>query len=646
MLLYTIMPLDLQHIDEICADIERQYRDGIASCALFMVKIVPEGKIPVNKAKEQCAVYDCFRDKLKEKGLPCGILVQCTIGHGYALAEYSDFQRYTNLTDGTVTNTYCPYDENIRAYFKAQFSEIARHKPDVIMVDDDFRLLGRPGQGCACPLHVEAFNRKTGEHFDRSMILDKVSGKNRIEACRDAFVETQRESLVDAAKMMREGIDEVDPSIPGVFCAVGDCFEFAAEIAAVLAGKGNPVVVRVNNGNYTPEGARNVTNSMRRAASQKCVGGKDVDIYLAETDTCPQNRYSTSAMSLHTHFTGSILEGMNGAKHWITRLAAFEPASGEYYRKVLGRYSGFYNALADLVKDAEWLGCRIPISSVPKYAIDGIGTSSKDCWDGWSLCVLERLGLPMYFSDKAGGAAFLAGAAYKMFSDKELSGMLSGVTFIDGDCAKGLCDRGYSEFLGVDVRDHLADDKPVCGEYLPTEERKCASQHMEKVIVPKSENVRADSYCYFAIGASKPEMLYPAVSVYDNPYGGRAHVFCGRTRTSFKYTEAFSFLNESRKKQLVRLLKESGALPVYYPGDAEVYLRAAKLPDGSMLCSFINIGLDPMDTVELVAERNVSSVEMLTPDGKREKCGFSREGDRLAVDTPAYTLQPVILFLK
>ena len=53
---YTIMNLDMNHIDEICDDIKYQYENGNASCALFSMTLVPEGDPPVNKAKKMCAI--------------------------------------------------------------------------------------------------------------------------------------------------------------------------------------------------------------------------------------------------------------------------------------------------------------------------------------------------------------------------------------------------------------------------------------------------------------------------------------------------------------------------------------------------------------------------------------------------------------
>ena len=41
--LYSIMLLDLEHLDEICQDIKEQYENGVSTCALFKMTLVPEG---------------------------------------------------------------------------------------------------------------------------------------------------------------------------------------------------------------------------------------------------------------------------------------------------------------------------------------------------------------------------------------------------------------------------------------------------------------------------------------------------------------------------------------------------------------------------------------------------------------------------
>lgn len=64
--LYSIMQLDTTHLEEICQDIKQQYQGGVATCALFNVKLVPEGNPLINKASLIGEKYKLFRDRLAE----------------------------------------------------------------------------------------------------------------------------------------------------------------------------------------------------------------------------------------------------------------------------------------------------------------------------------------------------------------------------------------------------------------------------------------------------------------------------------------------------------------------------------------------------------------------------------------------------
>lgn len=640
---YSIMPLDTDHLEAVCEDIRQQYRQGVTDCALFKMTLVPEGNPPIPKAEMMCEQFDQFREILSKDNIPCGMLMQASIGHGYTLDALFPFQQYIRLSDGGEEFIACPYDEGFQEYIRHTMEVMASHHPDVIMVDDDFRLINaRAGKGCACPLHMAEFNRRSDVPKTREQLWNHVIG-DEIEDMkyRDLHIQNQVDSLLASARAMREGIDRVDPTLPGIFCCVGNACEGAVEIATILAGKGNPVIVRVNNGNYTPAGARYFSRSMMRAAKQIAVMNAQghVDAYLAETDTCPQNRYSTGAQSLHSHFTGTILEGASGAKHWITRLATHEPNSGKAYRKLLAKNTGFYQALSELVPSLRWTGCLIPITAVPDYGFKG-----NSYFSTWGLNILERLGLPMYFSPNRDNAVFLDNDVDKEFSDEELLELFKGTVFVDGPAAESLTNRGFSKYLGVTATPWTGER--LSGEALYINGNICSAQYIGRKLTPIDDTVVTESMTYHLVGGKERKPLFPGVTVYKNELGGTAVTFCGQTDTPFSYGTAFSFLNESRKLQLIDLMKHYGDLPVYYPGDAEVYLRAAYMPDNSLFCGFFNIGLDPIEEIELVCDREISQVEMLMPDGSRKTCEFEQLGDTLTVREPAYTLNPVILFLK
>ncbi|MBR3691426.1 MAG: hypothetical protein IKL89_01840 [Clostridia bacterium] len=637
---FSIMNLNTAHLDEICEDIRQQYETGVSACPLFCMTLVPEGDPPVNKAAALCADYMRFKEKLDALGVPNGVLVQATIGHGWKLGAMFPYQPYVGVINGEAERTVCPYDEGFRGYIRDAMRTIAACHPDHIMVDDDFRLIGKAGGGCACPLHLARFNALAGTSFTREALNDALAAEEADGPYHRIFIETQREAITETARVMRDAIDEIDPTIPGSFCVVGNNAEFGAEVAKILAGAGNPVVLRLNNGHYAAAGTRFFTRDFFRAAAQVAKVRDEVDILLAETDTCPQNRYSTSASVLHTHFTGSILEGAAGAKHWITRLAGFEPKSGLAYRKILSRHSGFYDTLSRLVPTVRWRGCRMPVLKAPLFRIGKSFNFGEDYYTGWGECVFERLGIPMFFSGDMGGILCLDKKV--LLSDDEILKALHGTLLLASDAAEELIRRGFSEYLGVDVREWTG--KLFTSEHLLREDCVLSCQVQTKELVITDPAAQADSMvCNLVHGM---EHLFPGSVVYKNKLGGTVITFAGTPKTKYNIAEAFSFLNETRKRQLIRLLSESGELPAYMPGDEELYFRAGDLPDGRLLLSVINLGFDVLEHIELHLSRTPRRITRLTPEGTEAEISFAAEGENWRLHTPGQVLDPVILFVE
>jgi len=639
------MPLDIDHIDEVCDDIRQQYESGVTSCALFYGPLVPSGTPVVDKAKILCEKYDLFKEKLSRYGVSTGILVQATIGHGYSLGGLSPYQQYINLSDGGKAHTYCPYDEGFKEYIYNAMRTVALHKPDCIMVDDDFRLITRWGKGCACPLHLKRINELAKTDYSREELKEVLfSDTDESKRMMKIYVDTQKESLIEAAKAMRAGIDSVDKTLPGTFCCVGNNAEFAGEIAQILAGEGNPVVVRLNNGNYAVAGAKYISDSFFKAAAQKAKLKDKVDVFLAETDTCPQNRYSTSAMGLHSHFTGTILEGAAGAKHWITRLHAYEPESGKMYRKVLSKHTAFYEELAQIVPKLKWRGFRLPVLTQTEFHFTDEWDSAKDRVNEWGHCVLEKLGLPMYFSEEPGGVLCLEGDIDTNYTDEEIMEFLKQPVFIASDTAQNLIARGFGEYLGVDVKDW--NGKPLSGERLFINGNITSCQKNAKELVPLFDDVIEDSFVYNTLDRVNYERLFPGTTIYKNKLGGTIFVFCGTPKAKHYYREGFAFLNYSRKQQIIKMLETAGELLVYYPNDEEVYMRAADMDDGTIFAAIFNIGFDPIEKTEIVSTKKLTEIKKLMPDGTKCDVDFEYKDGKYILNTSCNTLDPLILFMK
>jgi len=645
MLNLSIMPLDVAHIDEVCRDVIEQQKNGVSTHAMFMMKFNPEGTPAIDKAKEQCKNYDLFRERLDKAGAKHGVLVQATMGHIIVPYTPYPFQPSVYLSTGEErVVTACPLDPSFREYMKGQMRTLAEHHPSVVMIDDDVGLMYKPTKGCACKYHMAEFNRRAGTNMSREELYRHTLGNSpEDKKYTDIYVEVQRDALVGFVKCMREGLDEVDPKIQGVVSGIytSTFCEFSGEEARAFAGEGNPAIARMNGGPYAKLGTKSFTQNMFRHAILKENTKDKIDVYLAETDTCPQNRYSTSASHLHAHFTAGILEGATGAKHWITRLAAHEPKSGIAYRKKLAKYAGFYEKMCEYAAQLSPFGCRIPLTLMQDWGF----VNPKDTLNlsPWSSCVLERLGIPFYFSNSGDGAVFVDDFSVDGFSDDEIREYMKGTLVLTAVAADKLNQRGFTDDIGVEVREWSG--KTLSSELVGDVSMAC-QYGVKELCVVRDGVEELSSVIHMNKAADKREHLFPGVTRYKNTLGGHTVVFSGTPDMPFTYYTAFSMLNETRKAQLVEILKYAGELPVYYPEDAEVYIRAGKLPTGEVMVAFFNLGFDDLEDTPLVLDFEAKKIEKLKADGTRSECEFAVEDGVTRVAESADTLTPVVLFIS
>jgi hypothetical protein len=576
-----------------------------------MMTLVPEGDPPEDKAGILGGRLLAFRRAFKGDAARVGILAQATIGHGWTPDEPSPYQKIVRL-DGTPAYQMCPLDQAFQHYVRDAFRRLAVLRPAFFMVDDDFRLLhGR--HGCYCPLHLAEIGDRLGLRFTRESLLDTLRKDTAAARAYDAVL---LHSLARLATVIREAIDETDPAIPGSFCACYGDIRHAGPLARRLSGAGHRPVIRINNARYLCAEMRSFPGRMYQGAVQ--IAGLDPDVtVLAETDPCPQNRYSTGAHLVHAHYTGSILEGCGGAKHWLTRTETYQPASGAAYRAILKRHHGFYETLFRAVQQsapAAYVAAALPSAPMFNPAPDRCdrGGSAKT----WAA-VVGVLGLPCNHARMPALPAMMTGEDVELFPDDDLRRLLENGLLLDGPAAEELGRRGFADSIGVRAEPWTGPG--VSGERWGdvTLSRDLRYSRLE----PIGPGVRVHStLLHRKSGVSRAfSDLGPAVTLYENGAGGRVAVIAASCGHGNSLTApGLSFYDEDRKRELVELLQFvcRGPIPFYYPGDAEVYLKLRRFADGRHLLALTNLGHDPLEAIELASAQPTVRVEMLSPHGE------------------------------
>jgi len=255
------------------------------------------------------------------------------------------------------------------------------------------------------------------------------------------------------------------------------------------------------------------------------------------------------------------------------------------------------------------------------------------------------MGIPFYFSDENNGSAFIEGDIVRDMTDDQIGELFKGSVFASSDAAKDLCDRGYGHLLGVSVSEWNKGN--VSGETFDgTIDFTCQKQNKIKELNPLNENTKVLSHNYLRVG-TEAKILSPAVTKFVRDDGKLSVVYSGSPEAKHEYYEGFAFLNETRKKQFVELLKDAGSLPIYYPGDNEICMRSGYINDGRLLCALFDLGYDPMDNVSLYLEKEPSEIQILTKDGLCSDVSFEKvSDDTYVVDTRIEPLYPIILLIK
>ena len=616
--LYTlhVMPLIPGSEKELARDAEYLLKHKICTHIACCMTLVPETVPPADKAGTYSVIYKKFLSHFKGDKKHVGILIQASIGHGWKPNAPCNFQKILHGFNGEQYRM-CPLGSDFLAYLDQQMDTLMSLKPGFFMVDDDFRML-TGHTGCFCPLHLAEFERRTGEKHTAESLRDKVASD---EATARKYDEMILDSLLGAAKVIRGAIDRHDPDMECSFCICSGDVRHAGPVAKVLAGNGKAErIIRINNARYLTAEMRSFPRRMYDGALQIAALDDDIRI-LAETDTCPQTRWSTCATLMHSHYTGSILEGCRGAKHWITQMNTWNPEGGKEYRKILKKYNGFYQTLANVLDDAV-PSCVIVAPLYQKPGFNNPVTANRETGVTYSWQQpMSVMGLPSNYSKyRKGLPAFFAEEDLALFTDEELTKFAENGIIVDGAAACVLTQRGLAHLIGVEARKW--EKETISGEFYGKKLLKAGNFYYELTPLAGVKVEEKGQLFHRKSGTDfDPAVVGTALYFTEPAHGGRCAVFS--VSMDLNGFNVFSLRDLIRKEQLVETLEYvTGGRISYVAGDNEVYMKEFTHKDGSRIMAFFNLAFDPMASLPLRLADVPEKIEALQPNGTWKEVAY------------------------
>ena len=621
----SIVPERGRTPEQAAAEIEEQHRlSGVRNFAVIF-PIQPQGERPLDKAEYYASVFRRLQAARKDLSLKVGILVQQTIGHG---AKWNpnfdrglDWQRMVR-NNGEATVRFCPMDPRFQEYIGAAVRLLAAEKPDFLIIDDDCRLSLRPDLHlleCFCPRHTDHFNRKYGTNYTPEELREAVNQAKPHDPVQQQILDSGMETVTDYARLLRKAADEGCPGVPMMLCGC-NVDEGRNDVwAREMAAPGQPVILRIGNGYYLEGAPRALVIRSHTRTARQVLYNSEADLLLDEADTCPHTRYSKSARTMHLHIVTGLLNGLDGAKLWITDTFNPNPSITKPYAEILKKHQGMYRELHRVMAKFVRRGPVVDLPPREHAPYPAFPKMTSTPAGGWAESYLSVFGLPFRWG-KPGepGAHLIAGETIDWLTDAELDRILADPVLLDSEAAKRLAARGYGPKIGLSAVEPLTANSSAEELKDGTILRNSRNPYSLLKTLPGTEVLSMLKFRSFA--SDKLTDVAPAA------------VRSGKIITTAwpVLQDARIDLHIDRRKLLVYLLSELESLPAQfvYDGDAGFWYGDI---EGGHLMAAVNYSYDPIEECVFEFAELPKQLAQLQGDGSWKSVPFTVSGSRITV---------------
>ena len=599
------------------------YLDYVKKCDIKRVFICGMGEIYANYSRiytEPELIRNAIK-AFKSCGIEVGIWVS-TLGHGVALIGSKAYEangKYTSM-EGVMgdkpSHALCPADENFLNDFAKGIATIAELDPDIIMLDDDFRI-GRYQYhfGCFCPKHLARFYELVGEEIPRSGIEAKIytGGKNKY---RDAYRQMISETMLGFAKRMRAAVDSVDPKIRLGLAGALENWDadglHLPDLARAFAGNTKPFF-RTHGAPYWSTDIVKIIEGTRM--QNKWLDDAGIDDIMGEGDTYPRPRHNVPFKTLELFDYALIADeyskGMLGYIVDYGREPEYETGYVDKYIKS----APLRQAVEEIFEGKKAVGVTIFNENhkienwvLPNKLVPGIGTKMHASVNPASVGILSKNSIPTSWNEN--GYPFLVIGENARTIDKN---MLKNGAVLDVVAARILTERG------IDVGFVSAERTSATGEYyinynatIPSVDGGALYQ------IQCKENARVLT-CFMPDEA-------PASYLYENSEGCRFIVlafdnfFHNNSQNIVSGSVINNLMNNYyRQEELINAVEWmcGKSLPAKSNKNPNLYIYAAK-DEKAMSVLLLNIHLDSIDKPVVELDKEYTEIKCVNCSGRIE----------------------------
>jgi len=602
----------------------QKHREAVDEIAFFSSAIHPV--LPLDIIEERAAIMGKRMASARKEGYRAGINFLSTLGH---LDEYmenalkGDFIRMTGIDGSQAEGSFCPNDENYRAFLIKVYSALAKAKPDFIWIDDDIRISNHsPAQNpCFCENCLSIFNKANGSSHTRESLqtaFDEGSAEKKMDT-RQAWMLHNACSIKRLLSLLEESVHKINPGIE-LGLMTGERFyegyDFQEWAQSLSGTNGVKVKWRPGGGFYSDELMRGIIEKSHQIGRQiSLLPGHVVNIQ-SEIENFPYQPLRKSVKTTVLESASYIAAGCTGSAYNVLGMFAEPLDEYEHLFKQLADSRAFFDLLAQEFGRSRpegiftaWKKLSLASNNPEGKWFKG-GNFYKDISEPLDIC---ELGLPPAYSMAGAHANLLSGNLSMSFRREELKSILSGGVYMDGKTLERLNEMGLSKLTGFtvdkweekDCAEILTDD-PLNGEAVGWR-RDCIQSFWKNPcasLSPLDSSARVIGRKIERLGT---EQTFPCMGAYENQLGGRV-VVAGYAPWTFLQSHAKSV----QMKRLFRWLSRD-SIPGYVESYHKANIWVRKRLNGGLAVALINSSQDPARDLKILirsSSKELSLVDM------------------------------------
>jgi hypothetical protein len=630
-----------QRLDELIAFCQEVQIDAVQ----FYVNILPGTYyMPAHNAEEQQHWAEWMKNTvapaMRQNKISYQLNYQMLLGansDGLDMRDEYQWEFMKNQRGEECLGCPCPIGSEFRRIMGKMLQLWADTKPDVVWIDDDFRMHNHgmnkngPDYYCYCYNHLRTFAEYCGKKFSREDIVNEMMCPGKPSKWRLKWMEFLNNTMVDTAGWIKKQIHSVSPETRiALMTSAPDTHSFEGrdwkQVLTALSGKHKPmtrpclgaytttkVPIRYNTISYWL-----MEQSMEVLEQKFGLDGVDFGLELESV------AFTTWCRSVANDKYVLMLAQLLGANHITLSLSNLdgsaiseEPAIAPMLKNIRPKLQTIADMNLRLWKKHGVIFLNDSNIAGKIHAKEGWIYHDMAIKPKWEMQLLE-CGIPAYFlssadAAKSGDVVVLKETTAWGPTDEEMKAILSKGVLLDGGAAEVLCKRGFGQYIGVRVIEENHGRRIHSEKYLP----EVLPGVVENRVPQRGEEwfeLELDGAKLLSQFIDAKNTYYVGSTIFENSLGGRVAVYAGSGEIAKGV-----FGNHSRLRWLHALIKYLSKDTFSFLAEIQHQCMTIVRSKGDIwLVSAANLGADHMDELsfDIVLDKPILSIQILNSKGK------------------------------